>query len=70
MCGWVTIFSSSAVGACRADWRELDDDIMHNSLVTVDSREAAVKEAGDIILSGVHESWEVYIMCSSCPLCV
>lgn len=26
---------------------------MHNSLVTVDSREAAMKESGDIILSGV-----------------
>ena len=46
-------FSVSAVGACRSDWRELDDDVMHNSIVTVDSREAAVKESGDIILSGV-----------------
>ena len=45
--------SVSAVGACRSDWRELDDDVMHNSIVTVDSREAAVKESGDIILSGV-----------------
>lgn len=45
--------SSLAVGACRCDWRELDDDVMCNSVVTVDSREAAMKESGDIILSGV-----------------
>jgi ornithine cyclodeaminase/alanine dehydrogenase-like protein (mu-crystallin family) len=40
-----------AVGVCRPDWRELDDDAMRN-VVFVDSREAAVKESGDIILSG------------------
>jgi ornithine cyclodeaminase/alanine dehydrogenase-like protein (mu-crystallin family) len=41
----------NAVGACRPDWRELDDDAMSNVLF-VDSREAAVKESGDVILSG------------------
>jgi thiomorpholine-carboxylate dehydrogenase len=41
----------NAVGACRPDWRELDDDAMRNSVVFVDSREAAMKESGDIILS-------------------
>ena len=41
----------NAVGACRPDWRELDDDAMRN-VVFVDSREAALKESGDIILSG------------------
>jgi ornithine cyclodeaminase/alanine dehydrogenase-like protein (mu-crystallin family) len=41
----------NAVGACRPDWRELDDDAMQN-VVFVDSREAAMKESGDIILSG------------------
>ena len=41
----------NAVGACRPDWRELDDDAMRN-LVFVDSREAAIKESGDLILSG------------------
>ena len=40
----------NAVGACRPDWRELDDDTMQN-VVFVDSREAALKESGDIILS-------------------
>jgi ornithine cyclodeaminase/alanine dehydrogenase-like protein (mu-crystallin family) len=41
----------NAVGACRPDWRELDDDAMRN-LLFVDSREAAMKESGDVILSG------------------
>jgi ornithine cyclodeaminase/alanine dehydrogenase-like protein (mu-crystallin family) len=40
----------NAVGACRPDWRELDDETMAN-VVFVDSREAAMKESGDIILS-------------------
>src|SRR6059036_2321159 len=38
----------NAVGACRPDWRELDDDAMSN-VVFVDSREGAIKESGDII---------------------
>ena len=41
----------NAVGACRPDWRELDDEAMAN-VVFVDSRAAAIKESGDIILSG------------------
>lgn len=40
----------NAVGACRPDWRELDDNAMRN-VVFVDSREAAMKESGDVILS-------------------
>src|SRR5881296_2449550 len=40
----------NAVGACRPDWRELDDNTMRN-VVFVDSREAAMKESGDVILS-------------------
>jgi ornithine cyclodeaminase/alanine dehydrogenase-like protein (mu-crystallin family) len=42
----------NAIGACRPDWRELDDDATRNSVVFVDSREAAMKESGDVILSG------------------
>jgi ornithine cyclodeaminase/alanine dehydrogenase-like protein (mu-crystallin family) len=42
----------NAVGACRPDWRELDDDAMRN-VAFVDSREAAMKESGDVILSRV-----------------
>jgi ornithine cyclodeaminase/alanine dehydrogenase-like protein (mu-crystallin family) len=41
----------NAIGACRPDWRELDDEAMAN-VVFVDSREAAMKESGDVILSG------------------
>ena len=41
----------NAVGACRPNWRELDDDLMTSSMVIVDSREAALKESGDVILS-------------------
>jgi len=41
----------NAIGACRPDWRELDDDSMKN-VVFVDSREGALKESGDVILSG------------------
>ena len=41
----------NAVGACRPDWRELDDEAMRE-VVFVDSREAAMKESGDVILSG------------------
>lgn len=39
----------NAVGSSRSDWRELDDDAMANT-VYVDSREAAAKEAGDVII--------------------
>ena len=41
----------NAVGACHPHWRELDDDAMRATIV-VDSREAAAKEAGDVILAG------------------
>jgi ornithine cyclodeaminase/alanine dehydrogenase-like protein (mu-crystallin family) len=43
----------NAVGACRPDWRELDDEAMAN-VVFIDSREAATKESGDVILSGAE----------------
>ncbi len=41
----------NAIGACRPDWRELDDKAMAN-VIFVDSREGATKESGDVILSG------------------
>lgn len=40
----------NAIGSPRPTWRELDDEAMHNTLI-VDSREAALKESGDVILS-------------------
>jgi ornithine cyclodeaminase/alanine dehydrogenase-like protein (mu-crystallin family) len=41
----------NAVGACRPDWRELDDEAMRN-VVFVDSSQGAMQESGDVILSG------------------
>jgi ornithine cyclodeaminase/alanine dehydrogenase-like protein (mu-crystallin family) len=41
----------NAVGSSRPAWRELDDEAMRNTVI-VDSREAAEKEAGDVILAG------------------
>jgi alanine dehydrogenase len=40
-----------AVGACRPTHREVDPILMRRARVYVDSREAAMREAGDIILS-------------------
>ena len=42
----------NAIGACRPDWRELDDAALKGSVVFVDCREGAMKESGDVILSG------------------
>ncbi|XP_028285941.1 ketimine reductase mu-crystallin [Parambassis ranga] len=44
----------AAVGACRPDWRELDDVLMKEAVVYVDSREGAMTESGDVILSGAE----------------
>lgn len=44
------------MGACRPDWRELDDVLMKEAVVYVDSREGAKTEAGDVILSKVSLS--------------
>ncbi|GAB6020462.1 hypothetical protein CHUAL_003153 [Chamberlinius hualienensis] len=43
----------NAVGACRPSAREIDDSI-HQAIVYVDSRQAAIAEAGDIIQSKVE----------------
>jgi thiomorpholine-carboxylate dehydrogenase len=48
----------NAVGSPRPTWRELDDEAMANTLV-VDSREAVLKESGDVILSGARIYAEV-----------
>lgn len=44
------------MGACRPDLRELDDELMKEAVVYVDSRKAAAVESGDVILSGVSFS--------------
>jgi thiomorpholine-carboxylate dehydrogenase len=52
----------NAVGSPRPTWRELDDEAMANTLI-VDSREAVLKESGDVILSGASifaEAGEIF----------
>jgi thiomorpholine-carboxylate dehydrogenase len=52
----------NAVGSPRPTWRELDDAAMANVLV-VDSREAALAESGDVILSNARiyaEAGEIF----------
>jgi thiomorpholine-carboxylate dehydrogenase len=51
--GWLSPGAHiNAVGAPRPDWRELDEEVLERSLVYVDSREAALKESGDVIAAG------------------
>src|SRR6266850_7939171 len=42
----------NAIGATRPDWRELDDDLVTTARIFVDSREAALRESGDVIAAG------------------
>jgi alanine dehydrogenase len=42
----------NAVGANRADWRELDDECLRRSKIYVEKREAAFHESGDVIAAG------------------
>lgn len=49
----------AAVGACRPDWREMDDVLMREAVVYVDSREGALAESGDVILSGAEVFAEI-----------
>ena len=42
----------NAVGACRPDWRELDDEAVRRARLYVESREAAIRESGDVIAAG------------------
>jgi ornithine cyclodeaminase/alanine dehydrogenase-like protein (mu-crystallin family) len=60
----------NAVGSPRPNWRELDDRVMTNILV-VDSREAVLKESGDVILSGTKiyaEAGEIFAGRKAAPL--
>jgi ornithine cyclodeaminase/alanine dehydrogenase-like protein (mu-crystallin family) len=42
----------NAVGAVRPDWRELDDAVLRQAKVYVESREAASTESGDVRAAG------------------
>lgn len=60
----------NAVGAARPTWRELDDEAMANVLI-VDSREAVLKESGDVILSNAKiyaEAGEIFDGRKSAPV--
>ena len=48
--GWLSPGAHvNAIGATRPEWRELDDDLVTTARVFVDSREAALKESGDVM---------------------
>ena len=47
-----------AIGAATPDRRELDDEVMRGAVV-VESREAALKEAGDIVLARAQVAAEI-----------
>ena len=60
----------NAVGSPRPGWRELDDNAMANTLI-VDSREAVLKESGDVILSNAPiyaEIGEIFAGCKKVPV--
>jgi len=42
----------NAVGAPRPGWRELDDNVLRQAKLYVESREAASRESGDVIAAG------------------
>lgn len=51
-----------SVGAVRPTWRELDDDVIRRALI-VDSRAAAMKETGDVIIPSAEiyaEAGEIF----------
>jgi thiomorpholine-carboxylate dehydrogenase len=59
----------NAVGSPRPNWRELDNRAMAHILV-VDSREAVLKESGDVILSGAEiyaEAGEIFAGTKAAP---
>jgi len=60
----------NAIGAARPNWRELDDELLLTSALVVDSREAALKESGDVILSGAliyAEAGEIFSGAKATP---
>jgi alanine dehydrogenase len=46
-----------AVGSCQPDHRELDPALIERARLFVDSREAAVKEAGDVVMGIAEGRW-------------
>src|SRR5881394_4001596 len=56
----------NAIGATRPEWRELDDDLVTKARVFVDSREAALRESGDVIAAR-SEVTEIGAVVSGAP---
>jgi alanine dehydrogenase len=55
--GWLSSgMHINAVGAVRPDWRELDDDVLRRARLFVESREASVRESGDVIAAGAIDA--------------
>jgi alanine dehydrogenase len=46
-----------AVGACLPTWRELDPALVARARLVVDSRAAALKEAGDVVMGIAEGRW-------------
>jgi ornithine cyclodeaminase len=46
-----------AVGACRPTQRELDPALVERSRLVVDSRAAALQEAGDVVMGIAEGRW-------------
>jgi alanine dehydrogenase len=48
--GWLSPGAHvNAIGATRPEWRELDDELVTAARIFVDSRDAALRESGDVI---------------------
>jgi ornithine cyclodeaminase/alanine dehydrogenase-like protein (mu-crystallin family) len=56
-----------AIGAATPDRRELDEEAMRGAVV-VESRESAMREAGDIVLAGAQVSAEIGELLNGAPL--
>jgi ornithine cyclodeaminase/alanine dehydrogenase-like protein (mu-crystallin family) len=57
----------NAIGATRPDWRELDDDVVTRARIFVDSREAAVRESGDVIAANSEVTEIGAVVAGSAP---
>ena len=57
----------NAVGATRPNWRELDDNVLSRARLYVESREAAMKESGDVIATGEIFAEIGEIVAGACP---
>jgi thiomorpholine-carboxylate dehydrogenase len=58
--GWVAPGAHvNAIGACRPEWRELDDALLERARIWVDSKDAALAESGDVIAGAGRLAGEI-----------